>query len=905
MVPDALPTIAIPGAEAPRPVIVCLPAISWGLRRQRPQHLLERLASRGWPVLYADLELDPTVRTARVGESLAPGVRRLVLPGETGRQPLHERFSVDDLRKAAKALQDLGAALGMHQAILLCQAPGWGPLARWARRELGWRLIYDRMDLHSGFPGAARWIDAEERRVLEEADLVVASSEVLARDGIPEGCRTSLLPNACEPRPWRDVEPAPEMASLPHPVVGYFGAIASWFDTELVETLALERPEWSFVLVGDTRGAAVERLERLSNVHFLGERPYGELPALVAAWDAAMVPFRRTPLTEATDPVKVYEMLAAGLPVVATPLPECRRHGDLVVTAEDAGAFLHALEAAVATRHDPGAVKRRQAAAAENTWDDRADALERELVDTFPLVSILVVAHGQREFTELCLDSITAYTEYPNYEVVVVDNASPDDTGEWLEDRAARDPRLTVIRNSTNLGFPAACNQAATRARGEIFCLLNNDTVVTRGWLGALVAALERDPEVGIVGPSSNGVANEARVRPECSSLEELPDWAERRRRQLFGRQFSIPMVALCCAVIRRDLWESLGGLDEAFGPGLFEDDDLAHRVRDAGFDVRCLRDAYVHHWQGVTFGAMPSEEHQEIYERNRRLLADKTAANRWRPRLAEHTYDTERDRAGVGSSVRELLRYRDFVRLLVVANLTARYKRSVLGVAWTLLNPLLTMAVMTFAFSALFRRQVDHYPVYVLSGLILWQFFALTTTHSMNQLASGNSLLRRIYVPALAFPVAAVVTGLINAMISIIPLAAIMVLLGHPFSVALVTLPVTLGITAVFILGVSLVLSTVAVFFTDVTEMYGAVLRLWFYLTPVMYPEDILPRSFQRFLALNPVYHLLSSWRAPIYSGTVPSLSNILVGGAWATVALVVGLVVFSRFEPEFSLRA
>ncbi|MDW7966765.1 MAG: glycosyltransferase family 2 protein [Thermoanaerobaculum sp.] len=247
----------------------------------------------------------------------------------------------------------------------------------------------------------------------------------------------------------------------------------------------------------------------------------------------------------------------------------------------------------------------------------------------FPPVSLLVVAYNEAEATEACLQSLYAHTGYPRWEVIVVDNASTDETPQVLDRWAREESNLKVVRNQVNRGFPAACNQAAGEAQGEIFCLLNNDTVVTPGWLASLVDELLRRPKVGLVGPTSQGVANEARVNAPYRSLEELPLWALARRQRYFRRSRSMGMLALFCAATWRRIWEELGGLDEDFGLGLFEDDDFSFRLRERGYDLRCRLDAFVHHFQSSSFSRLSDTGYWQLYERNRKLFWQKRKARR------------------------------------------------------------------------------------------------------------------------------------------------------------------------------------------------------------------------------------------------------------------------------------
>jgi len=254
---------------------------------------------------------------------------------------------------------------------------------------------------------------------------------------------------------------------------------------------------------------------------------------------------------------------------------------------------------------------------------------------------------------------------------------------------------------------------------------------------------------------------------------------------------------------------------------------------------------------------------------------------------------------------IEELVRYKDLLRLLIATNIKARYKRSVLGVAWTLLSPLLTMIVITIAFSAIFRFSVPNYPVYVLAGLVFYGFFQESTTQSMNSLVWGSTLLKKVYIPAAVFPIAAVGTALVNLGLTLIPLLAIMIFLGQPLTWTLLLVPAAMAMAAVFSLGVGLILSSIAVVFSDVVEMWGVIVRALFYLTPVMYPEEIVPERFIWLVKINPLYHMMLCWREPIYHGALPPLDSVLKSLVWSVGTLLVGWWVFSRRSHQFALRA
>ena len=270
----------------------------------------------------------------------------------------------------------------------------------------------------------------------------------------------------------------------------------------------------------------------------------------------------------------------------------------------------------------------------------------------------------------------------------------------------------------------------------------------------------------------------------------------------------------------------------------------------------------------------------------------------------ANPSYDSAARRAPFLRELAELVRFRDLLGLLINNMNKTRYRRSALGVLWTLLNPLLNMAVLTFAFSQLFRFNLPRYPVYVLTGLIAWNFFSQTTTQSMHTLIWGGSLLRRIYLPRGIFAVASIGNGLVNLGLALVPLLAIMALLGHPFYATWWFVPIAVLLWAMFALGVALFMSTLALFFHDVVEMWGVAIQGWFFLTPVMYPKEIIPARFVWYLNLNPAHNLMELFRVPIYLGHLPGPNTIAAAVAEAVVALLVGWWAFTRKADEIAYR-
>ena len=617
--------------------VICLPVITWHSRFQRPQQLMRQFAEHGHRVFYAALGF----HTGDAAE-LAPietGVFEMALPGTPNTNVYQQVPSAADLERMAAAIDRMRAQYRIGSAVVMVQLPFWTALAEELRSEFGWPIVYDCMDDHSGFSTNCGEMLRAEDRTVAEADLVVVTADVLHEKVKSRARRTAVVRNACEYEHFaRAGSPLPlgegskQLNALPNgegTIIGFYGAIAEWFDADLVADLAELRPDWNFQLIGSTYTGDVSRLEKLPNVTLLGEKPYVDLPRLTTAWDCFIIPFKRIPLTEATNPVKAYEMLATGKPVVAVDLPELRpmARQELLTLANDGREFAQSIQRALAA-DNPKQQKRRREFAAANTWLNRWRDLDAAVRQLFPLASIAVVTYNNLPLSKACLQSIFHQTDYPNYELIVVDNASADGTPEWLCEMAQTEPRLQVICNRENRGFAAANNQALRKARGRFLCLLNNDTVVTRGWLSTLIGHVRKTSELGMVGPVSNMVGNEAKIPVGYKQIADMPLWAETYCREHDGEAVPIEMLGFFCVVIRRTVYEEVGELDEQFGLGYFEDDDYCHRVLRRGYQLQFVRDAFVHHWNGASFGLLSQDAYLDIYFKNKKIFESKWGAD-------------------------------------------------------------------------------------------------------------------------------------------------------------------------------------------------------------------------------------------------------------------------------------
>jgi ABC-2 type transport system permease protein len=268
------------------------------------------------------------------------------------------------------------------------------------------------------------------------------------------------------------------------------------------------------------------------------------------------------------------------------------------------------------------------------------------------------------------------------------------------------------------------------------------------------------------------------------------------------------------------------------------------------------------------------------------------------------NVYDSSRRRIPLLDEFRQLFTYRNLIAQLISSSIKTRYKRSALGVVWTLLNPLLMMIILTVVFSQFFKFQIQNYAVYVLSGLIMWNFFSNSTTSAMQNIIINGSLVNRIYMPKSVFAVSAIGTGLVNLLLSLIPLFLILLVMHVPITPALLVMPFSILLLVLFALGVGLILQTAAVYFADMLPVYEVILSIWFYATPIIYPRSMIPPELARLFQLNPLYHLVRVFRAPLYEGIVPGANIWAVAIFFAVTTFFIGGLIFTAKSNEYAYR-
>lgn len=271
----------------------------------------------------------------------------------------------------------------------------------------------------------------------------------------------------------------------------------------------------------------------------------------------------------------------------------------------------------------------------------------------------------------------------------------------------------------------------------------------------------------------------------------------------------------------------------------------------------------------------------------------------------AYSVYDSSAPGRSAGRELRRVWRYREMLLELVLRNIRNRYRRSLLGVAWSVLNPLLSMAVLTIVFSGLFRFSLPNYPVYLLSGLIVWIFFSQSTSASLTDMVWGSGLLKRISIPPASFVISAIGTGLVNLLLSSITLVLIVIIFDLQIGPSWLFIPIAILIMTLFNLSVGFLISSLAVPYADIVDLYQVILLAWLYLTPVFYPPEIVPAQFQWLIKINPMTHVIACFRDPIYLGILPPTESIITATLFTVFFLIIGWVLFSKRSQAFAIHA
>lgn len=252
---------------------------------------------------------------------------------------------------------------------------------------------------------------------------------------------------------------------------------------------------------------------------------------------------------------------------------------------------------------------------------------------------------------------------------------------------------------------------------------------------------------------------------------------------------------------------------------------------------------------------------------------------------------------------VSNLLKYKSLLWNLVVRDLKIKYRRSVLGFAWSILNPLLMMVVITAVFQNLFRSNIENFPIYYLTGYLFFAFVTESTNISMTSIISSGSLIKKVYVPKYIFPLEKCIFSFVNMLFSFIATIIVMIALKVPITPSFFAFTIPMLYLFVFSVGLSFFLAAANVFFRDIAHLYSVFTTAWMYLTPIFYPMDMLPDFMKELITFNPLYHYILYFRALILDNHIPDLRTNLICIGFSAIMLLIGVAFFKKKQDKFIL--
>ncbi len=604
--------------------VIILSVIDYNFRHQRPQHFATRFASNGHRVFYVNANFIRPDSISVEQENLY-----VVDFACDSHNAIYTMNGTDTLDWMKQKFDWLIYSQGIRDAVVVVDYPNWVYGSEFIREKYGFKIITDYMDDYTGFLGTAEdFLKNNCIRLLQKNDAVVASSQFLYDVACKhtDADKITIVRNGTEVEHFYQAI-GMETSNRERKVIGYYGAVSHWFAWEKVCYLAEVFPDCDVVIVGEVTEYR-DKLEKYSNVKLLGEKPYKELPKYLADFDVCLIPFdTSTDLIKATNPVKFYEYLSAGKKVVATEIPELMPFRDeYVYMSNDDEKFAEYVNLCL---NGTDTLKGKEECiefARENDWQKRYECFAQACNEQIPLISVIVLTYNNLEYNKQCIESILDKTAYANYELIVVDNQSTDGTVDYLKELEQRKlSNVKVIFNEENSGFAGGNNIGMKAANGKYVLLLNNDTVITRGWLTALSKHLENNAEYGMCNPVTNSIGNESKIPVNYQNVTEMHEFAYMTTAKNMGKEYTdVDRLPLFSTLIRREIIDNVGMLDESYKIGMFEDDDFTESVKASGYKILIADDSFIHHINNGSFKKLDDEKYRKIFDANKAIYEKK-----------------------------------------------------------------------------------------------------------------------------------------------------------------------------------------------------------------------------------------------------------------------------------------
>lgn len=617
--------------------IIIFGITSYHYRFQRPQQLARAFSLLGHRVFYIESEFNYALTPGSSWIDIKKTAQNIYIVKLSAPQNYFiykDRPSKRGEEIIFSSIKKLLRVARIVNPIAKIDHPFWGLLTS----VLSMPLIYDAMDLHSGFIESGKKIDILENSLAKQADLILTSSSDIARSLSQYKQKSLMIRNAADfthfSAAHKSLDRPADIKTLPGRIIGYYGAISGWMDDKIIAEVLSAHKNDSVVLIGRIQNKLIENLaKKYPNLHLLGEKSYLDLPRYLSNFDVCLIPFKLTKLILATNPVKIYEYFAAGKPVVSTVIPELKPFAKHLLFGKNPQDFAAKIDQAIA-QNTPSHRTLRQSIAKQNTWDVRAKEINTYIFSHFyPKVSVIILVYNHADLSKISIDSVLERSKYPNLELILVDNKSDEETVKMMRTYAGI-KHVKLIFNQVNYGFAKGNNIGMKKSTGDYLILLNNDVRVTPGWIERLVYH-GKQKGIGLVGPVTNSIGNESKIEIQYNwnNRREIEEKSADYIYSHWGEALKLRNIAAFAWLKPRSVYNLIGGLDERFGRGLFEDDDYCVRVGRAKLAILCAEDAFVHHYGGASTN-WGSPEFQLLFNTNKAKFEEK-----WKAKWIPHQY--------------------------------------------------------------------------------------------------------------------------------------------------------------------------------------------------------------------------------------------------------------------------
>lgn len=615
--------------------------ISWNYRFQRPQHLAKITAQNGNRVFYIKNEFIPS-NNHKNGfapfkiEKVTDLVYEITLTTSENLFIYNDEPRKKDIDLMIASLKFLIHEAKIINPIAKVDHPFWSHVAN----QIKMPIIYDCMDNHQGFSENNKNTAILEKKLFKLSSQTIVTSKFLENLANKYTSKITKIPNAGDYEHFSNIKNTDtpyELEDINSPIIGYYGAIADWFDAKILEKIAIDFPKYSIVLIGSVNNSKVTKLaNKYKNIYLLGEKTYQELPRYLNKFDVCIIPFILNELILATHPVKIFEYFAAGKPVISVKMPEILEYKDIMYFSDQKNFSKNIVKAL----HEKSDIKKERIKIAKNnTWNDRVKQLDNVIQTIlYPQVDIVMLTYNNPELSKKSIDSVLNRSFYPNYKLIVVDNASKTETTSILK-KYKNNPKVELIFNKQNLGFAGGNNVGLKQSNGDYIILLNNDILVTPGWISRLIFH-SNHKNTGLVGPVTNNIGNEAKIDIDYNpdNTSDLEQKALDYTSNHWGETIELKNIAAFCWIMSKLTYKKIGNLDERFGRGMFEDDDYCIRVKKTGLKIFCADDVFIHHYGGASFKKIETEEYKKIFNENKDKFEKK-----WNTKWIPHVYRNQK----------------------------------------------------------------------------------------------------------------------------------------------------------------------------------------------------------------------------------------------------------------------